>query len=202
MSYLLSFLLLVLLSTQANAQSAEPPTYMVGESWTFSDGREVSIVKVEGDVTISKGQLLSCPACLFHVDKNLVILKIVQADGTAPDSAAIGFVPVGSDWKFLEFPLAAGKKWSFGAKGLFRNTVNHYDIVNTVLAYEDVTTKAGTFKAFRLTRDWNIRPIDNRGRGSSWSTVEWYAPSVKRIVKYTTTNPNGREWELVSYTVK
>lgn len=80
--------------------------------------------------------------------------------------------------------------------------MNHYDGMFAVQAYEDVTTKAGTFKAFKIVRDWNIRPIDNRGRGFSWTTTEWYAPDAKWVVKWTTTNPNQKDWELVSYTVK
>jgi len=201
MPFLLSLLLLLVLFAQAGAQSADPPTYVVGDSWTYSNGFRPSVVKIEGDVTVFKG-VGNCPTCLAHFDKNLVLLKIEQADGTPPDSAIIGFVPVGTDWKLFDFPLSTGKKWSIGAKGLFRNNVNHYDGVMAVQAYEDVATKAGTFKAFKIAREWTIRPIDNRGRGTSWSTTEWYAPDIKRAVKFTTTNPNQKGWELVSYTVK
>ena len=201
MPYVFSLLLLLVLSVPAGAQSAGPPAFVVGDSWTMSSGFVQRVIKAEGDVTVMKG-MGNCPTCLVYVDKNLALLKVEQADGTPPDSVAIGFVPVGTDWKLVDFPLETGKKWNFGAKGLFRNLVNHYDVGNTVQAYEDVSTKAGTFQAFKIARDWTIRPRDNRARGFSWSTTDWYAPSIKRIVKFTTTNPNQQDWELVSYTVK
>jgi len=163
-----------------------------------------TVVKVEGDMTVMKG-FGNCPTCLVYFDKNYVLIKVEQADGTPPDPAAIGLVPMGSEWKMFDFPLQVGKKWNIAANGHFRNDLLHFNGAMTIQAYEGVATKAGTFKAFKISRDWSVTtPSNSGGRGFSFSTTEWYAPDVKRIVKYTTTatNPNQKDWELVSYTVK
>jgi len=189
MIYLLALLALTLLPSPVHAQSSGPPTFSVGDEWTLSSGVVRKVAKMDGDNVVISGRE-NCPTCLQYYDKNLALVKVTRADGTALDTA-VGFVPVGSEWKFFEFPLEVGKKWNFSADGLVRNNVNHYNFVNTVEAYEDVTTKAGTFKAFRIKREVNIRPIDNRGRGPSWTTTEWFSPAAKSLVKWTSTNPNS-----------
>lgn len=200
MLYVLALLLLALTPITASAQSSAAPSFTVGDEWKTSLGFVRTVVKVEPDMTAMRG-IAGCPTCLLYVDKGLNWAKVENADGSAADSAAIGFVPVGAEWTLYQFPLEVGKKWNFGAKGLFRNSVNHYDFVCKVEAYEDVTIKIGTFKAFKITRDATIRSIDNR-RGFSWSSSEWFAPEIKFSVKFTTTNPNQKDWELASFTVK
>jgi hypothetical protein len=71
-----------------------------------------------------------------------------------------------------------------------------------VEGYEDVTTKAGTFKTFKLRRDVTIQVMDSRAGRPSWTEMLWFAPAAKGTVKFTTTNANGRDWELDSYSVK
>jgi hypothetical protein len=139
MPYLLSLLLLVALSGHAAAQSAEAPTFMVGDEWKWSSGPVQTVVKVDGDVTVIKGTR-GCATCLVHFNKSFVMMNVAQADGS-PTDTSVGFVPVGSEWKLLDFPLQVGKKWNVGAKGFFENRVRHYDIVISVQDYEDVTTK-------------------------------------------------------------
>ena len=201
MIHALVLLLFLFPPNPAGAQSAGPPAYSVGDEWTLSIGLTRTVVKVDGDVTVIRGYS-KCPMCLLHVDKNLYILKLEGPDEQAVDSLAVGFVPVGRQWRYWEFPLEVGKKWTFGADGLVQNNINHYDVAIVVEAYEDIATRAGTFKAFRLRRDFVIRPVDNRGRGFSWSERTWFAPSAKAAAKLTTTNPNGVDWEITAYTVK
>lgn len=196
---LLSALVLVLLVGQAHAQTADPPVYSVGDEWKV--GRFVrKVVKTEGDVTVFRGYP-NCPTCLVYHDKNLVLLKIDQENGQPADTMSLGFVPVGSEWKFWDFPLAVGKKWDFSAKGFYRGNRVNWSYVNTVEGYEDVTTKAGTFKAFKLRRDVTIHVMDSRGGRPSWTEMNWFAPAAKVTVKFTTTNATGTEWELDSYSV-
>ena len=68
-------------------------------------------------------------------------------------------------------------------------------------AYEDVATKAGTFKAFRVRRDFSEQET-GRGRTETWSQTLWFAPEARTTVKFTTTRPRVPEWELTSYTIK
>jgi len=198
---LLSALLLVLLAGQAHAQTADPPVYSVGDEWKLSTGFVRKVVKVEGDVTVFLGYP-NCPTCLVHYDKNLILLKIDQENGQPADTGTLGFVPLGPEFKFFDFPLTVGKKWSFSARGLFQNNVVGWSFVNTLEGHEDVTTKAGTFKAFKLRRDVTIQAFESRSGRPSWTDMSWFAPAAKSTVKFTTTNANGRAWELVSYSVK
>ena len=144
-----------------------------------------------------------CPTCLVHRDKNTVLLKIDDENGQPADIVRLGFVPLGRSWNFWDFPLSVGKKWSFNGSGFFRGTRQESTYVNTVEAYEDVTTKAGTFKAFKVRRDVTIRVIDaGSGGRNTWTETIWFAPAAKSSVKFVTLNPTGRDWELVSYSVK
>ena len=198
---LLSAVVLVLLVGQAHAQTADPPVYSVGDEWKLSTGFARKVVKVEGDVTVFQGYP-NCPTCLVHFDKNLVLLKIDQENGQPADTESLGFVPMGPEFKFWDFPLTVGKKWNFSGRGLFRNDTVNYSYANTVEGYEDVLTKAGTFKAFKLRRDITIQ-VKRSGAGRpSWTEMIWFAPAAKSSVKFTTTNARGTEWELASYSVK
>jgi hypothetical protein len=203
MIHLLALLALTLLPSPAQAQTGALPIFSVGDEWIFSTGLVRKVVKLDGDSVVISGYG-NCLTRLVYLDKNLAFLKITRADGSPPDTDA-GFYPVGNDWKLYEFPLEVGKEWNFGAKGLFFNYVNHYNYVCKVEAYEDVATKAGTFKAFRITRDISVRagrPIGTRSKGFSWTTTEWFSPAAKTAVKWTSTNSSHRDWELTAYTVK
>ena len=201
MRYLLPLLLILVLSTQAGAQSTEPPVFTAGDEWIISTGFGRKVVKVEGDVTVFQGYP-NCPTCLASYDKNLTLLKIEKEPGQPADTSTLGFVPLGPEWKFYDFPLAVGKKWHFSAPGLFRNYRVNYSYSSSVEGYEDVTTKAGTFKAFKLLRDVTIQNKNSVVGRPSWTETVWYAPATKSAVKFTTTSATGREWELASYTVK
>jgi hypothetical protein len=109
---------------------------------------------------------------------------------------------MGPEFRFWDFPVTVAKNWNFSGRGLFRNNVATRSCVNTLEGYEDVTTKAGTFKAFKLRRDVTIQTTDSRAGRPSWTDMNWFAPAEKSTVKFTTTNANGTEWELASYSVK
>ena len=106
----------------------------------------------------------------------------------------------GPGWKFIDWPLEVGKTWSFSARGFFQQRSSPYDVAVKVQSYEDVKTKAGTFKAFKIQYDW--KTSDNFGRTYTWTVTSWFAPEVKNLVKSTSTSSTGREWELVSYSLK
>ena len=86
--------------------------------------------------------------------------------------------------KFLSFPLAVGKKWSF--KYNFANKTNQSkgrsQLDAEVVAYEKVTTPAGSFDAFRIEAKgfWNNDSSRSNGRSKS---VYWYAPSARSVVR-------------------
>jgi hypothetical protein len=180
------------------AQSAESPTYSVGDTWKRSHGQELKVVSVDDQGTTLSGVLLDCTTCLGRVDKNLALKDVTTADGKSVDVTNVRSVLIGSNWKFYEWPLEVGKSWSTSGMGYFKGQSQRFEIDFIVRAYEDVKTKAGAFRAYKIEQTWsNPGPY-----GSHWTNTWWYAPEVKSVVKATSTNRNSTDWELVSYSVK
>jgi hypothetical protein len=185
----------------AQAQSTPAPTFEVGDSWRLSDGREIKVIRVDDAGMARTGDVRDCPACVVHFDKQFGFSgTISDGNGKPVDVTRVQGAFVGPNWKFYDFPLETGKSWSFSAQGFFRGQPQRYDVTITVKSHEDVKTKAGTFKAYRLQQDWRSR--NQFGADFTWSNTVWYAPEVKGTVKFASTNINAREWELLSYSVK
>jgi hypothetical protein len=189
-------------------QSYGPPKYCALDSWTFSNGRVQSVVRVDDDTVVMTAPGVSgpCRRCIFIFDANLRLRSIEHTDGHAFEASS-GFRPVGDGWKLWDFPLVVGKSWRISAAGLVSTAVIAYSIDCTVEAYEDVTTKAGTFKAFKIRRRWSVHASDdNADRGDRWTEMVWFAPAAKTVVKRavwrTTASPGDVGWELVSYSLK
>ena len=157
MRWLITVLAVLVLVTAAHAQSAGPPTYSVGDTWTRSHGAEPIVVKVDENGSEVKGFLLTCPTCIYQLDKNLTILNVVQADGKPVDPTAMWAVPLGPDWRKLDFPLEVKKTWRISPRGFFRGSPSIFTLDCTVVAYEDVTTKAGTFKSYKIQYEWAVK---------------------------------------------
>ena len=201
MHFRLMVLGVLVLAGTAHAQSFGPATYALRDTWTFSDGRTIQVAKVEENGVQMAGILRTCPDCIYHYDKNLTVLNVTHPDGKPIDLTQHGFIPLGGEWKFYDFPLEAKKTWRITPQWWFRGTPIKYTIDINVLAYEDVKTKAGTFKAFKIHRAWTVH---GRSGDSRWTDETWFSPDVKFLVRFTTTSsaPGIQNFELVSYTVK
>ncbi|MGH7341603.1 MAG: hypothetical protein ACREKH_14015 [Candidatus Rokuibacteriota bacterium] len=201
-------LALVLTASIASAQSVDPPTYAVGDSWTIKQGsntREVKVLKVgEAGSVEMLGFLAQCPACIVQLDRSLTIVALLDGGGKPADPSTVGFVPMGAGWQLFAFPLEPGKRWDFSASAIMRNQYENYEFSNRVDRLEDVKTSAGTFKAYRIVRDIVLKggQAMGRPRDVKWQTTSWFAPDVKFVVKSTSTSPTGQDSELVSYRVK
>lgn len=80
----------------------------------------------------------------------------------------------------FSWPLEVGKSWTASYSyydGISRRSWNPIVAYWKVVAYEDVTVPAGTFKAFRLE--------SSPGTNNAVELTVWYAPDVKLIVKRT-----------------
>lgn len=185
--------------TTADAQSYGPPTHSVGDTWKRSNGLELTVVRVDENGVEMTGLLRTCPTCITRYSKNLTILDIVQADGKPLDVTQHGFLPIGSDWRFFDFPLELKKTWRFTPQGWFRGSSARYTVDATVVAFEDVKTKAGIFKAYKINYEWTVHTSFGDFR---WNTQYWFAPDVKFGVKGTSTARGVEDWELISYKVK
>jgi hypothetical protein len=96
---------------------------------------------------------------------------------------------------FCEWPLEVGKTWDY--KGEFMGGETSLKQTAKVVAFEDVTVTAGTFKAYKIVYSgWAMR------NGRSWNRIDthWYAPSIKADVKSLIDTPDHQGIvELVSY---
>jgi hypothetical protein len=207
MRLLITALVLLTMISTSHAQSTDAPTYSVGDTWMYKTGndtREIKVLKVgEGGSLEILGTFPQCPTCIAQLDRNLAILAVLDASGKPADVTQIAFVPMGGGWQFWNFPLELKKRWDFTATGFARGTSETYELSNRVEAFEDVKTLAGTFKAYRVVRDWLLKAkAQVRPREVTWRTTAWFAPDVKWTVKSTSTSPTGQDGELISYSLK
>lgn len=180
----------------AQAPVAEAPTYQVGDEWRYSNGAVLRVVAIEeGHVVTTWTPNRGCPDCRDYRDKNFTIVKQVDKSGAPVSTSTIGF-------KTLDFPLQVDKEWQF-RQDLFSRSYNRlmpYDNSFRIEGYEDVKTKAGTFKAFKIGYiQENKGPYPWTGRVTSW-----YSPEAKAFVKrvvHTRGFPFD-DAELDSYTLK
>jgi hypothetical protein len=186
--------LVLVTATLASAQPAGPPTYAVGDTWTTTLD-EFRVVKVDDNSVVMVRLKSPCPTCTFVHDRELTLLQVLESDGKPTDVSKFGLLGIGM--KFYDFPLDVKKTWRIEAHGLFRGSNVPFIIDNTVSALEDVKTKAGTFKAYRVDRAWTVRV--HTGPSPTWKTTSWFAPEVKWPIKFESSARNAQEWELVSY---
>jgi hypothetical protein len=103
----------------------------------------------------------------------------------------------------LNFPLTVGKQWDRHYKIPYYGSRKEISrkITYEVKGIEQVTTTAGTFKAFKLESDDRASPRDY------WVSTYWYSPETKSIVKSQFDSTSGgqetglkRDIELIKFT--
>ena len=184
----LSAAVLFIVSVVVGQDRAGAPAYFDGEYWeynvklvsdtrqgTSSDRLEEAIYRVE----IKDGKI--------EVDE-------VFSRGNASIHDPL------SKHKWFDFPLSVGKKWKYryhrqrGRKGKAR-----WRFPGLVVAgLETITTPAGTFSAFKITRE------ETQG-----SYAYWYSPATKSVVKFEHKRYSGGDelrihliTELIKYKVQ
>lgn len=184
---------------------AESPELKEGDSWVFRETSgagsryRIRVVGASPDGYVFTTPPGLCGGCLIHTDKQRVRQKLTDRSGqplppTYNFQNAVGRYDWVKEEQPYNFPMWLGKKWSFT---VFRQAPRidfFWSLYNEmeVVAYEDVTVPAGTFKAFRI--QWYVRNDMRSNRGAAWRTL-WYASEAKIILK-------GPNFELESYTFK
>ncbi len=170
----------------AGTIAVEAPELARGESWTWSDRSETCLGEREGFwVFRVEGDRFSGER---YRTKQLNLVKNVK-DGASVNTHT-------PDAGLLSFPLYVGKEW--GQSYLRRNNKRSQRF--KVEAYEQVTTKAGSYNAFRISGI--DRRLDN---GFGTLVTVWYAPEVKNIVRMTGEDESnhigieGWSYELIDY---
>jgi len=185
----------------ASGQSYGPPKYCVGDTWRFTTGRVQTVVRVDADSVAMTGYPLlpgPCPGCIYEFDRNQTFRSIRQPGGNSLDPRT-RWMPFGEGWQLWDFPFTVGKTWRISVRAFVANQARRVTLDCSVEGYEDVKTKAGTFKAFKISRTWKSEHSGDRGTESR--DISWFAPGVKTIVKQELLS-SGMSWELVSYDLK
>jgi hypothetical protein len=186
----------------AQDQTASAPPCFVGQKLEFryDDGGSFSrvIASREGDLCVVD------TATKSYYDKDWVLIKVIERDGQTITSARPTNPDIGEKW--LPFPLTVGKTWKTQVQGpsAERGRITTYNNQFTVLAYEEITVPAGTFKTFKIKHDQENFRSGSRRWGSRYF---WYAPEVGYYIKrYWAVNESVdkyfwqtvRDYELVS----
>jgi hypothetical protein len=187
------------------AQEQAAPVHKEGDTWQFNFSR--------------KGQIASSTEQndgMYELSITQGVVKIYQANGNQkndmpiqPDGPSQGLLRlIGKsdqhDRPNLKFPLSAAQKWTYQYVTRPPNTRRDQrrSVEVSVAGMEQVTTPAGTFKAYKLIRSesWSSGIA---GTGSTNTTTYFYSPETRSIVKSSTVNDNNPgtvEIELIKFT--
>jgi hypothetical protein len=174
------------------------PVHKEGDTWQFNISkkgqRTSSTAQIEGtyELSITKGAV------------KLYEIKGSQKNEIRPMQELLFLIGKSEQQPGLRFPLSVGQKWTYRYQNRFLPGRRRSAEVN-VSGIEQVTTPAGTFKAYKLIRSesWSVPSIFG-GRGGSTSTY-FYSPETRSIVKLSTASEDDpgtveTETELIKFT--
>jgi hypothetical protein len=189
-------------------EQAAAPVHKEGDTWQFNFSR--------------KGQIASSTEQndgMYELSVTQGVVKIYEANGSQkneiliqPDGSSQGLLRLigksdQQDRPNLKFPLLAGQKWNYEfvtrPAGSKRDQRRHVEV--NVAGMEQVTTPAGSFKAYKLIKSesWSTTgPRGGTGGGSNTATY-FYSPETRSIVKRSNVNDNNPgtvETELIKFT--
>ena len=170
----------------ANAQSPAPDVH-VGDSWKYRtlDGftNETQFEAMHRVVEINDREIV---VEVHNLSKDKVGLRYFTREWNAVDTDDGKYDPYYPEFKF---PLVAGATWSEKFTSLSNTGAAGSGFVKaTISPQEKVTVPAGTFDAYRIDRDQEVRSNNEAGTVTSMRMSTWYAPAVRRFVR--------REWTV------
>ena len=121
------------------------------------------------------------------------------SDGTVNTPISTAFIgdPASKPWRV--WPLEIGKKWVFDGDwarpdGVTGNTKQNAEVV----AYEEVSTPAGKFMAYKIEYRGFFK--NSNGRNGKQNDTYWYSPEVSADIKRVRDDPfNMYTRELTAY---
>jgi len=202
------FLLLVTALTVCTALSfaqeqAPAPVFKDGDTWKFNrivKGRASSSERFTGtyDLVFSQGQIK-----VYEINDDKRTEMDVKSEG--PGSGLLSLIGIVEERPILKFPLSVGQKWNyeFLNRPAGAREESKYFVEIAVTGIEEVTTRAGSFKAFKLIRNQQRRAAGRQVRWISTTTTYFYSSETKSIVKLISVSDEGsasQETELLKYT--
>ena len=185
-------------------EQAPAPVHKEGDTWQFNIFRKGQIATStevnEGmyEVSVTQGVVK-----LYELEGGKKNEKPIDPDG--PTQTFVRLIGKSDKRPTLKFPLSVGQKWTYeyetrppGSKFNQRRSVE----VN-VVGMEQVTTPAGSFKAYKLIRSESWMVGSQRGQRGGITTTYFYSPDTRSIVKSSNVSentPGTVETELTKFT--
>lgn len=160
----------------AQAPSGEMPTIKVGDSWKWvRSDRRTGIKEAE---TVRTVTAVTAERIEGTENEGYFVLTRELHQLESPEWARKG------DPRFVDWPLAVGKKWSF--KYVQEGKAPRYSVRWTydaeVVGQEKVKVPAGEFDAFKIVYKGSWNNDTSRANGAS-SVTGWYSPAARASVK-------------------
>ena len=151
-------------------EKAQAPSYRDGDYWWYRVAGKIY------ELTIVAGKLK-----IYDPKPD----GKIEVEGE-PANALSGMIAVGEpDKELVQFPLFVGKEWSHrydtgkqGRPRKFGTVAVTQSVESRATGIEDITTPAGSFRAFKIERNET-----KRGR-ESMSGFVYYSPETRSVVKY------------------
>lgn len=185
----------------AQEQTAKPE-YKEGDAWQYKvsekDFAASSSEALNGnyELTIVQGKIK-----VFFLGSNKEEVNVARNE---PGEDLLLLLGGTEERPELKFPLAVGQKWTYRyqitPRGARQSQTRSGEIA--VAGVEQVTTAAGSFKAFKLVKSESWSKGAKQGGTSGNSSTYFYSPDTKSVVKSSFVNDAGgtREIELVKFT--
>lgn len=199
--FTVTVLALWLLTLVAAAQKSEAPApdyfpLRVGDSWSYrsTDGETEHSLKVLSEEKQADGKIRYLVEKLAGAKVLTVFSKsggwVLMHSERYPEHEGleIKYEPAK---QYLQNPLIAGSKWSWNGKDY---TQTELDETHQVVDFEDVTVRAGKFRAMKV--------VSKIVGAAPLTRTNWYADGVGLVKSETDGGQIKYGWELADYSFK
>lgn len=198
----------VLFAVSAFAQNADKPDVHIGDRWSWQHinglANEKDFTQIESIVEVSDNEIRTQ---LRVKGKSGSGIATYTREWNPIDVISAQYSPY---LKEYVFPFETGKKWDGSADKMLFSNGKHgkFSLKGEVVAFEKITVPAGTFDAYKVNVVLDAIGTDEDAQIGNTVETYWYAPSVKRYVKYENTfKRDGRVrskdiYELLEYSLR
>jgi hypothetical protein len=185
----------------ASAEAVKAPVYCDGDSWRIlqTEFMKTGAFNVKVAHTARGGNTSFNHTLEGETAKVGARLEVRNAAGNRIQLGDVKYTP---DSQAYQFPLTVGKSWAvdysflddaasaYPSGGYKPPTIqSRRHGTATVVAYEKITTPAGTFDAYRIVQQGTLTQPSTQGGtsptfDSQYRETNWYAPAAKLSIKY------------------
>lgn len=164
-------------------EQAPAPSFKEGDTWQFNIipkgmlGKSTEQNEGIYELTVTQGVVK-----LYDVNGGQKNEIPIQPDG--PTQVLLTLVGKSDQRQDLKFPLSVGQKWTYKYETRLPNTKfnTHRSAEVDVVGMEQVTTPAGSCKAYKLIKNESAS-TGRFGGTSNITTTYFYSPETRSIVK-------------------